>query len=63
MAENGYADENMEPNIDRENEGVNVGWFWWSNEDELIVQGRLIKSAPAEESDWPTMLLDGNCYV
>ena len=61
MAQHGYAEEGIEPIIDRENEIVGVTWFWWSNEDELVVDGRLIKSAPVEESEWPTMGLDGNC--
>ena len=63
MAKNGYADDNFDPSIDRKNEIVKVGWFWWNGEDELIVEGRLIKSAPIEESDWPTMGFEGSCFV
>ena len=63
MSQNGYADEGIEPNIDRENECVSVIWYLWNSEDEWIVEGRFIKSAPVEEGDWPTMGLDGNCLL
>ncbi len=54
MAQYGYDYDGTDPVIDRDNEVVSVTWFLWNREDEWIVEGRFVKSAPVEAGDWPT---------
>lgn len=55
MKRYGYPNNGIEPEIDRETGIVLYSWFWCNGEDELVVEGRFIKSSPIEDGEWPTM--------
>ncbi len=55
MAKYGYPSDVCLPEIDEETQVVSYRWFWFNGEDELVVDGQFIKSAPVEEGEWPTM--------
>lgn len=55
LKKHGRSKEDCLPEIDAETEIISYRWFWFNGEDELIVDGQFIKSAPIEEGEWPTM--------